>query len=61
MGWEGADWIHLAQEEGQWRVLATTVMNLHVPYNAKISWTDEQILVAAMYHHHHLVLHSLHY
>jgi hypothetical protein len=51
MGWEGADWIHLAQEGGQWRALTTTVMNLHVPYNAEISWTDEQISVAAIHYY----------
>jgi hypothetical protein len=28
---EGVDWIHLAQDMDQWRVLVDTVMNLRVP------------------------------
>jgi hypothetical protein len=32
IGWEGVDWIHLAQERGQWRALANTVMNLQALY-----------------------------
>jgi hypothetical protein len=28
------DWIDLAQDRDQWRVLINTVMNLRVPYNA---------------------------
>jgi hypothetical protein len=31
IGWGGMDWIHLAQNEDQWRALAITVMNLRVP------------------------------
>jgi hypothetical protein len=27
------DWIHLAQDRGQWRTLVNTVMNLLVPQN----------------------------
>jgi hypothetical protein len=30
-GWEGMDWIELAQDRDQWRVLVNTVMNLQVP------------------------------
>jgi hypothetical protein len=33
-GWDGIDWIDLAQERGQWRAVVNTVMNLRVPYNA---------------------------
>jgi hypothetical protein len=29
--WEGADWIHLAQDKDQCRGAAKTVMNLQVP------------------------------
>jgi hypothetical protein len=29
-GWEGVDWIHLAEDRDQWRVLVKTVMNLRV-------------------------------
>jgi hypothetical protein len=31
IGWGGMDWIDLAQDRGQWRVLVNTVMNLRVP------------------------------
>jgi hypothetical protein len=34
MGWDGIDWIDLAQDRDQWRALVNTVMNLRVPYNA---------------------------
>jgi hypothetical protein len=30
MGWDGMDWIDLAQDRDQWR-LVKTVMNLRVP------------------------------
>jgi len=28
IGWEGVDWIHLAQDRDQWLVLVNTVINL---------------------------------
>jgi hypothetical protein len=31
MGWEGVDWIHLAQDRDQWQAVVNTVMNLRVP------------------------------
>jgi hypothetical protein len=31
IGWYGIDWIDLAQDMDQWRVLVNTVMNLRVP------------------------------
>jgi hypothetical protein len=34
IGWDGMDWIDLAQERDQWRTLVNTVMNIQVPYNA---------------------------
>jgi hypothetical protein len=34
MGWDGTDWIDLAQDSDQWRALVNTVMNLRFPYNA---------------------------
>jgi hypothetical protein len=30
-GWDGMDWIDLAQDRAQWRALVNTVMNLQVP------------------------------
>jgi hypothetical protein len=30
-GWDGMDWIELAQDRDQWRALVSTVMNLLVP------------------------------
>jgi hypothetical protein len=31
IGWDGVDWIELAQDRDQWRVLVNTVMNIQVP------------------------------
>jgi hypothetical protein len=31
IGWDGVDWIDLAQNRDQWRALVNTVMNLKVP------------------------------
>jgi hypothetical protein len=31
IGWGGMDWIGLAQDRNQWRVLVDTAMNLRVP------------------------------
>jgi hypothetical protein len=31
IGWDGMDWIDVAQDRDQWRALANTVMNLMVP------------------------------
>jgi hypothetical protein len=30
IGWEGMDWIDLAQNKDQWRALVNTAMNLRV-------------------------------
>jgi len=30
VGWEGVDWIHLAQDRDQWRAIANTAMNIWV-------------------------------
>jgi hypothetical protein len=31
IGWDGVDWIDMAQDGDQWRALANTVLNLRVP------------------------------
>jgi hypothetical protein len=31
VGWDGIDWIDLAQNRDQWRALVSTIMNLRVP------------------------------
>jgi hypothetical protein len=30
IGWEGVDWIQLAQERVQWQALVNTVINLRI-------------------------------
>jgi hypothetical protein len=34
IGWDGMNWIDLAQSRDQWRALVNMVMNHLVPYNA---------------------------
>jgi hypothetical protein len=31
VGWDGVDWIDLAQDRDRWRAVVNTVMNLRVP------------------------------
>jgi hypothetical protein len=31
IGWDGMDWIDLAQDRDKWRALVNTVMNLRIP------------------------------
>jgi hypothetical protein len=31
IGWDSVDWIDMAQDRNQWRVLVNTVLNLRVP------------------------------
>jgi hypothetical protein len=31
IGWDGVDWIDMAQDRNQWRALVNTVLNLWVP------------------------------
>jgi hypothetical protein len=30
IGWEGVDWIHLAQDRDQWQAFVNTVMDLQI-------------------------------
>jgi hypothetical protein len=36
IGWDGMDWIDLAQDRDRWRALVNTALNLRVPKNAGI-------------------------
>jgi hypothetical protein len=31
IGWDGVDWIDMAQDRDQWRALVNTVLNIRVP------------------------------
>jgi hypothetical protein len=31
IGWDGMDWIYLAQDRDQWRALVRTLINLQIP------------------------------
>jgi hypothetical protein len=31
MGWDGMNWINLAKDKDQWRVLVNRAMNMRVP------------------------------
>jgi hypothetical protein len=31
IGWDGVDWVVMAQDRDQWRALVNTVLNLRVP------------------------------
>jgi hypothetical protein len=33
-GWDGVDWIGLAQDRDRWRALVNSVLNLRVPRNS---------------------------
>jgi hypothetical protein len=31
IGWDGVDWIDIAQDRDQWRAIVNTVVNVQVP------------------------------
>jgi hypothetical protein len=33
IGWDGVDWIEMAQDRDHWRAAVNTVLNLRVSYN----------------------------
>jgi hypothetical protein len=35
IGWDGVDWIDIAQDRDQWKDLVIKVLNLRVPLNAR--------------------------
>jgi hypothetical protein len=43
MGWEGLNWMHLAQDRDKWQALVNTVMNLWVPQNSGSFSTSQRI------------------
>jgi hypothetical protein len=46
VGWEGMEWIDLAQHRDRWRVPVTTVMNHGVPQNAGNFMTAKDLLAS---------------
>jgi hypothetical protein len=44
IGWEGRDWIHLAQDRDKWRALVNIVMNLWVQQNVGNFFTTLQTI-----------------
>jgi hypothetical protein len=42
IGWDGVNWIHLAQDRNQRRALVATIMNLRVPARRGICWLASQ-------------------
>jgi hypothetical protein len=40
------DWIHLAKDRDQWRVLLNTVMSLHIPKKFGNSWVTERLVAS---------------
>jgi hypothetical protein len=43
-GWDGMNWIYLAQNRDWWRVLVSTVMNLRAAYMIELEFPIQVIL-----------------
>jgi hypothetical protein len=53
IGWNGVDWIGLAQDRDKWRAVVNSVMNLRDPYHAgKLSndFTTNDFSSSAQFH-----------
>ena len=67
VGWEGMEWIDLAQDRGRWRAPVKAVMDLRVPYNAGsllTSWVNVSFSQRTLFHgvihtHTHTHTHTL--
>ena len=44
IGWEGADWIYVAQDRSKWRNLVKKVMNIRLPENMDTFQLAEELL-----------------
>jgi hypothetical protein len=44
IGWEDADWIHVAEFIVQWRALVNTIMNLRMSYKARNCRVAKQLV-----------------
>jgi hypothetical protein len=40
-GWEGVEWIHLAQDRDQWQAFMNMVMNIWVPQKVESFFTSQ--------------------
>jgi hypothetical protein len=43
IGWDGVDWIHLAQDRDRWRELVNTIMNLRDPQKTEYSVSTKSL------------------
>jgi hypothetical protein len=50
IGWDGMDWIDLAQNRDQWRALVNTLMNLQVPQKLLSICTNDSFSRRAQLH-----------
>jgi hypothetical protein len=43
IGWDGVDWMDLAQDMDQWKAVVKTSMNLRVPKMLESSWVAAKL------------------